>query len=508
MATNNKLIAKNTMMLYFRMFLVIAIQLYTVPVILRVLGVENYGIYNVVAGVVTMFTFVNGSLASGTQRFFAYAMGKNDKEGLQKVFNANITVYGMFSLVSVVVLEVFCVWFLNNKMTIPPEKLWIANWILQMSIFQFVVNLMTTTYEAAIISHEHMNIYAYLSILDCGLKLAVVFLLQITPWDVLLSYAILQTIVIVGMQLINQIYCTSKFEECRHYHFEWDKPLIKSLLSYAGFNVIGSLAGLLSGYGVNLVQNVFFGPILNAAHGISSQISGVLSQFTFNVRMAVRPQIVKSYAAQQIEDMWNLVFQSGKLTFYLFSFMCVPLLIELPYVLDLWLKTVPDYTITISRIMIVSMLITTLTAPLNAVYQAANKLKHVQLYSSAIVLFSVPVSYLILKVYENVLICYITNISLNFIASVATVIIAKHDINMSISRFMKQVVLPSIICFAIPFAIMVCITPHFEPSFLRLVFTCVLSVLVSATIMWFLGMNQQEKAFVIHLVRTKILHKE
>lgn len=508
MATNNKLIAKNTMMLYFRMFLVIAIQLYTVPVILRVLGVENYGIYNVVAGVVTMFTFVNGSLASGTQRFLAYAMGKGDNDELKKVFNANITVYGLFSVVSVIVLEGFCVWFLNNKMTIPADRLWVANWVLQLAIFQFVINLMTTTYNAAIIAHEHMNIYAYLGILECVLKLVVVFLLQVSPWDLLLTYAILQTIVIVGMQLINQIYCARKFEECRQYHFEWDKPMIKSLLSYAGFNVIGSLAGLLSGYGVNLVQNVFFGPVLNAAHGISSQLSGVLGQFTFNVRMAVRPQIVKSYAAKQIEDMWNLVFQSGKLTFYLFSFMCIPLLIELPYVLDLWLDEVPDYTIAISRIMIVSMLITTLTAPLNAVYQAANKLKNVQLYSSAIILFSVPVSYLILKVYENALICYITNITLNIFASVATVLIAKHDLKMNIGRFMGHVVIPSIVCLVLPFTAMLFITPRFEPSFMRLIITCVVSVILSAVTMWTIGMKKQEKDFVIRFVNNKIIKKK
>ena len=442
MPVNNKTIAKNTMMLYVRMFLVIAIQLYTVPVILRVLGVEDYGIYNVVAGVVTMFTFVNGSLASGTQRFFAYAIGQKDDEELRRVFNANITVYGLFSIVSIFILEGFCVWFLNYKMNIPSNRLWVANWVLQLSILQFVINLMTTTYNASIIAHEKMSIYAYFSILDCVLKLVVVFMLQVSPWDMLLTYAILQTLLVMIMQFLNQFYCAYNFIECRHYRFNWDKPLIKSLMSYASFNVIGSLAGLLCGYGVNIIQNLFFGPILNAAHAISQQISGIINQFTFNVRMAVRPQVVKSYAANEIEAMWTLVHQSGKLTFFLFIFMSIPLLIELPYILDLWLDTVPDNTVAICRISILTILITTLTAPLNAVYQAANKLKHVQLYSAGIILFSVPVSYLILLIYKNVLVCYITNITLNFIASVATILIAKYDLNMSISRFINQAILP------------------------------------------------------------------
>lgn len=506
MATNNKLIAKNTMMLYFRMFLVIAIQLYTVPIILKTLDVENYGIYNVVAGVVTMFTFVNGSLSSGTQRFFAYAMGQNDKEGLKKVFNANITVYGLFSILSVILLEAFCVWFLNNKMVIPKEKLWAANWVLQLAILQFAINLMTTTFNAAIIAHEKMNIYAYISILDCILKLVVVFLLQISPMDLLITYAILQTCVIVLLQIINQVYCYKHFEECRRYTFQWDKTLIGSLLSYAGFNVIGSIAGLLSNYGVNIIQNLFFGPILNAAHSISSQISGVLSQFTFNVRLAVRPQIVKNYAAKEIESMWKLMFQSGKLTFYLFIFISVPLLIELPYILDWWLDTVPDHTVIICRMMIISLLINTISAPLNAVFQAANKLKHVQLYSAAILLFIVPASYITLLFYKNVLVAYSTTIGLNIVAAGVSIIIAKYDLDMSLKDFCNKVVFKCALCLVMPFFITFMSVFYMKQSFIRLIISCIISTISSVIVIWLLGLNKEEKNFVVNFIKKK-LHK-
>lgn len=505
MATNSKLIAKNTMMLYLRMFLVIAIQLYTVPVVLKYLGVEDYGIYNVVAGVVTMFTFVNGSMATGTQRFLAYAIGRNDKDGLKAVFNANITVYAIFSIIVFILLEGFGIWFVNTKLVIPEERLWVANWIFQMSVFNFVVSLMTTSYSAAIIAHEKMNMFAYIGILDCVLKLIVVFLLQLSPIDYLLTYACLQSLCGILIMLLYQIYCKSKFDECKRYRFEWNKVLIKDLLSYASLNVIGSLANILCTSGVNLIQNVFFGPVLNAAHSIAQQIQGVLSQFTGNVRVAVKPQIVKSYACGELDSMWSLLFRSGKLTFYLFIFITVPVLIELPTILSLWLKIVPEYTVHICRMLLISLLIDTISAPLIAVFQAANKQKHVQLISSGILLLTIPVSYCVLCVYNHVLVAYTTLIVLGIISSLSRIIIARYDVGLEIWRFLYDVVFKDTLCICLAYLSTYILVSTIDAGFVRVILTCVVSSVFTALIVWTLGLDRIEKEFVLSTIKKKVI---
>ena len=355
MSTNTR-IAKNTLLLYFRMFLLIIVQLYTVPIVLRTLGASDYGLYYVVGGIVAMFSFIGSSLSSGSQRFIAYALGKRDIKLLKRTFDTTVSIYIVFAIISFILLEIGGIWFLNYQMNIPADRLIAANWCYQFSLFAFVINLMVIPYMATVIAHERMSLFAYLSILECVLKLGVAIASQYILKDKLIVYAISIFVVAVLVQTVYWLYCRFQFAECKNYSFSWSSKTGKELLTYSGWNVVGSLAIISRQQGLNVLLNLFFGTILNAAHSIAQQIYGVLMQFVNNLYMATRPQITKFYAVGDTVEMWNLVFRSAKLAFYLLMLISIPLIIEMNTILMLWLGDVPQYTVEISVLMIISLI--------------------------------------------------------------------------------------------------------------------------------------------------------
>ena len=301
-------------------------------------------------------------------------------------------------------------------MNIPADRLYAANWVLQLSILAFLINLVSIPYNAAVIAHERMSLYAYISILECGLKLIATIALQYVLLDKLILYAVFICMITVSVRIIYQLYCRKHFEECRHYRFSGQTYMGKDLLAYSGWNMIGAVALISRQQGINIVINLFFGPLLNAAHSIAQHISGVFTQFVNNIYIASRPQITKSYASGQVGEMWKLVFRSSKLAFFLLMLICVPVLIEMDFVLKWWLHDVPTYTVSIARLMILSILIETLGNQVIGVYQAANKIRRYQLYSSTIILFNVPLSYLLLRITpNNPIIPYIVSVSLSIL---------------------------------------------------------------------------------------------
>ena len=506
--SNNRRIARNTLLLYIRMLLLIFVQLYTVPIILEALGVEDYGIYNVVGGVVTLFSFVGSSLASGSQRFIAFEIGRGDKVRLKKIFDSTITIYLVIALVSAVLLEIAGYWFLNTRMNIPLERISAANWVFQLSVITFLVNLLSIPYNALVIAHERMSFFAYLSISECLLKLLVALLLPYVLLDKLVIYALLICAIAIISRILYQLYCKRYFYECRRYHFSWKTYLGKELFVYSGWNMIGSVAFISKQQGLNIVINLFFGPLLNAAHSIAQQINGVLSQFINNVYIATRPQITKLYAGDKVEDMWQLVFCSSKLAFFLLMLVSVPALIEIETVLNAWLHEVPPYTVPIARMMIISILIETLSNQVIGAYQAANKIKKYQLYSSTIILLNIPISYLVLKMYpDNPLIPYMFSVLLS-VAYVCSILWnARKEIGLDLWAYVKKVCLTDIVVYLLVMGfVWVCILP-FSSSFLRLVLSVCLSVLFSFGVVWFLGLNPVEKNFVKNIVKQKILRK-
>lgn len=501
---NNKRIAKNTLLLYVRMLLLIIVQLYTVPVVLKALGVEDYGIYNVVAGVVTMFSFIGGSLASGSQRFIAFELGKKNKERLKYIFDVTISIYIILAIIAFILLEAGGYYFLNNNMNIPANRLCAANWVFQLTILAFIINLISIPYNAAVIAHEKMSIFAYVSILECFLKLITVIILQFVLFDHLIVYSLLICFITIIIRIIYQVYCRKQFDECRNFKFVFDLYKSKDLLIYSWWNMIGSVALISRQQGLNIIINLFFGPLLNAAHSIGQQINGVLSQFINNVYMATRPQMTKLYANNEIKEMWSLVFHSSKLAFYLLMVLSIPLLLELDEILIIWLYKVPPYTSTIGKLMIISILIETLANQIIGAYQAQNKIKRYQVYSSTIILLNIPISYISILYFSNPIIPYVISVLLSVLYVCSIIWNARKELNMNIEEYVKQVILNVVVVYCFSILIVWSCIKMLEPSFLRILVTCIISLSASSLIIWLIGLDKTEKDFIIKVVKQKL----
>ena len=393
---NNKRIAKNAALLYFRMLITMLVSLFTVRIVLDVLGVVDYGIYNVVAGVVTMFSFLSGTMASASQRFFAYEIGSDNILKLRKIFSVTFTIYVLIALVVLLLTETIGLWFLNHKMVLPEDRIEAANWVYQFAILSFVLTIMAIPYQAVIIAREKMKIYAYVSIIEVTLKLLIVLLLLLFSIDKLKLYSVLMFISAGIVAFIYRSYCKNKFNEAT-YSFSNDKELYREILSYSGWNILGSLSVVFKNQGVNILLNLFFNPAINAARGIAFQINAILLNFSNSFYTAVRPQITKSYASGDTLYMRNLVFQSSKFAFFLMMILTIPLLLETKFVLTLWLKELPDYVVVFSQLVMINSLIEVMNMPLVSAIQATGRMKLYQTTISVLLLMNLPISYFFLK---------------------------------------------------------------------------------------------------------------
>ncbi|MGL4583180.1 MAG: oligosaccharide flippase family protein, partial [Flavobacterium sp.] len=340
--SNTKTIAKNTLFLYFRMFLIMGVTLYTSRVVLQQLGISDYGIYSLVGGIVAMLGFFNAAMSSATQRYLSFDIGKGDEQKLRKTFSATLTIHILIAVLALILAETIGLWYINYKMVFPDDRLYAVNVVYQFSILTFLLAIVQVPYNALIIARERMKVYAYVSILEAGLKLAIVFIL-ILGEDKLILYSILIFVVAFVIRMIYQLYCQRQFKESK-YRFEYDKEYFGELLAYSGWNLFGNFAAVARGQGVNMVLNLFFGTVVNAAYGITMQIQGAVQMFVTNFQMAVNPQIIKSFASGDKERMFNLVFQSSKFSYFLILLIVGPLVFNIDFILELWLGEVPQAT--------------------------------------------------------------------------------------------------------------------------------------------------------------------
>ena len=502
---SKKRIVRNTLVLYVQMFLTLLVQLYVVPVLLRSLGVADYGIYNVVAGVVTMFSFVSGSLTSAAQRFMAYSIGRGDETELRNVFSYTFLIYLVIAISLCILLEVFGVWFLNSQMEIPADRLYAANWVFHFTVIFFALEIMIIPFRADIIAHERMNVLAYMTISECLLKLGAAIAITFVTFDRLILYSGLLTIVAVLIVIAYWIYCRKNFIECRSISPKWNKGTSQSLLTYSGWNIIGSLALILRNQGLNIVQNLFFGPVLNAAHSIAQHVQGAVGRFVDIVYVASRPQITKLYAAGQKDMMWDLIFQSAKMAFFLMMLICIPAILEIDMVLKLWLHDVPSYTAVIAKLMMLSLLVETLVNQIIAAYQAANKIKRYQLYSSTILLLNIPLSYIVLKINPDYpQIPYLVSVVLSVAYIVSILWIAKSEVQMDVKRYLKIVMVRNAVVFLLSIIMSYYACSILEPSLLRIVYTMIVSTIISVFNIWFIGLDSQERQYVFTLIKNRI----
>lgn len=394
---NNKRIAKNTLLLYFRQLLLMFIGLFTSRVVLNSLGVENYGVYNVVGGIVAMFTLLTGSLSAAISRFINVGLGKGDIGRLNVIFSTAVNVQiGMAILVGLL-CEIGGVWFLNTHLNIPIARMEAANWVLQLSIITFCINLISVPYNAAIIAHEKMNVFAYISILEGVFKLIVAYTLYVSPYDKLKTYAVLLTVIAIILRLIYGFYCGKTFKEC-HYHYVFDKQILKDISGFAGWNFFGSGAYLFNTQGVNIVTNLFFGVAANAARGVATQAEGIVKTFVTNFTTAINPQIMKSYAEGNLHYTFSLVCRGAKFSYCLMLIFAVPFMFETETIMTLWLKTYPPEAPLFLRLSMIGTMFDLLgNSTANAAW-ATGKIKRYYLYVATIGCLVFPISWICFEI--------------------------------------------------------------------------------------------------------------
>ena len=434
-----KRMAKNTGMLYFRMLLTMAVSLYTSRVILQTLGIEDYGIYNVVAGFVTMLGFLNSAMSSATQRFLAFELGKPNANDVRGIFSMSLNIHVLIALVVFLLGETIGIWFVRTQMTIPIDRLFAAQWVFHLALLSFVVNIISVPYNALIIANEQMKVFAWVSIVDVILKLLIVFMLAWFGMDKLILYGILSLAVTVAIFMIYRLYCKQKYVESR-FRLYWDKKLFSIMLSYTGWNLWGNIAVVMSGQGINVLLNIFFGPTVNAARAIAMQVSSALSSFVQNLQVAISPQIIKSYAAEDMAYMYQLVCYGAKYNFFLLFFLAMPVIINTDLILKVWLGLVPEYTSIFVKLIIINILIDCVSAPLMTAAQASGKIKIYQSVVGGLLLLNMPFSYLLLKMgYEPYMVIYV-GIILSIVAFMARLLIVRQLVFLPVLTYLKEVV--------------------------------------------------------------------
>ena len=396
-AEDNKRIAKNTLMLYGRMLFSMAVSLYTSRLVLNTLGVEDFGIQNVVGGFVAMFSLISGSLSAAVSRFITYELGRGDKERLNQVFATSLFIHIALAIAVLLLSETIGIWFVNNKMTIPVERLTAANWVFQCSILSFILGLLSIPYNAVIVAHERMGAFAYIGILEVLLRLAIILFIAFSPWrfDRLIIYAILLVALSALMRAIYTIYCRRNFSECRT-ALRFDKACWREMSSFAGWNFIGSSSAVLKDQGVNILINLFFGPILNAARGIAMTVNGAICGFVNNFMVALNPQITKSYASGDYPFLFSLIERGARFSFYIILFLALPVLFETDFVLALWLKQYPDHTVNFVRLIILLSMCEMVSNPLVTLQLATGKIRNYQIAVGGMQMMNFPLSYLCL----------------------------------------------------------------------------------------------------------------
>ena len=503
---NNKRIAKNTLLLYFRMLFMMVVSLYTSRIILNALGVEDFGIYNVVGGVVAMFSVISGSLSAAISRFITYELGKGDQGKLNNIFSASVTIQLLLSLIIVILIESVGVWFLNAKMTIPEARMTAANWVLQFSIITFVINLISVPYNAAIIAHERMSAFAYISILEAVCKLAIAFLIMVSPMDKLIFYALLMCAVSIIVRLTYGHYCKKHFTECT-YRFHWDKDILMKMFGFAGWNFIGASSAVLRDQGGNIVINLFFGPSVNAARGIANQVNGAITGFVWNFMTALNPQITKSYASGDREYMMTLIFQGARLSFYMLIFLSLPVLVNTHYILVIWLKLVPEHAVLFVQLILVFAMCESISNPLVTAMLATGKIRNYQIVVGGLQLLNLPLSYICLRlgfIPESVLLVAIV-ISLCCLA--ARLYMLRSMIGLSSILYMKKVFLNVLVVAVCSVIVPMALVKYVDENFLSFVLVSLVAMFCTIMVEYYIGCNRRERAFVvdkINKLRTKI----
>ncbi|MBU2907268.1 lipopolysaccharide biosynthesis protein [Arenibacter algicola] len=493
--SNNKRIAKNTAMLYFRMLLIMGVTLYTTRIVLRILGVEDFGIYNVVGGVITMASFLSASMSSAIQRFISFELGQNNLLQLNRVFGMSINIHILISFVVLIIAETLGLWFINTQLTIPTERLIAANWVYQFSVLAFIVNIISVPYNAVILAYEKMSIFAYIGILEVVLKLTAAFALNWFGFDKLALYAIFIFIISLIVRIFYGIYVEQNIQDCT-YSFFWDKKLFNTLLNFAGWNLWGNIAFVTYNQGINILLNIFFGPAINAARAIAYQVNSALNSFVANFQVALKPQIIKSYATGDNGYMQALIFSGAKYSFFLMMLLCAPIILSTSQILDLWLDTVPAYTVVFCRLVLIETIINSISGTLMSGAQASGKIKLYQGLVGGLLMLILPISYAFLYFgYPPETTLYIS-ISFAILALIFRVYIVSSLLIFSKMAFLKKVLFPATIITVLITLTGLGLAQYSEMNITSFIVTNLVLIITIVTSIVFIGLEKKERVFL------------
>lgn len=496
-AENTKRIAKNTLMLYIRMLFSMLVSLYTSRVVLNTLGVEDYGIYNVVGGVVAMFSLISNSLSASVSRFLTFELGRGDMERLKETFSTSLLIHLVLAGIVFILAESVGVWFLNTQMTIPAGRLYAANWVFQASILSFMFGLSSVPYNASITSHERMSAFAYIGMLDVVLRLLIVLFIAYAPFrfDRLIVYSLLTVGVGMALQCIYLWYCRKNFEECR-FRLRFNKKCWKEMGAFAGWNFIGCTAVLLKDQGVNILLNLFIGPVINAARGIANSVNNVLSSFAGNFMTALNPQITKSYAAGDYDYMFSLVERGSRFSYYILLLFALPILFEADFVLTLWLKHYPAHTVNFVRLILLVTMCDTLSNTLINLQVSTGKIRNYQLAVGGVYLMNFPLSYICLKIGLQPESTFIVALIVAVACLFLRLLFLRKMVGLSMKRYLYKVC-GNVLCVTLAAAILPgLLYMQIPEGWVRFLIIGIVSILCTMISIYCIGCNTNERNFI------------
>ena len=495
------------MFLYFRMFLIMGVTLYTSRIVLKALGVEDFGLYNVVGGIVTMFSFINHSLGAATSRYITFELGKKDYTRLNRIFNVALAAHIVIALIIILLAETIGLWFFYEKMEIPESRLNAAFWVYQISILTSFFAMTQVPYNAVIIARENMKIFAFIGIVEVMIKLLIVFLLTYSPIDKLIYYAMLLCTLQISILFFYRYYCIRNYRECKLKIYK-DRVLFKTIFIYGASDMIGQMSVLAQGQGLNLLLNVYFGPVVNAARAIAYQVQGAVNNFSSNFMTAVKPQIIKSYAEGNLQEMWVLVVQSSCFSFYLLWMICLPLCLEAETILELWLGNYPEHSTSFLILILIHCLIQSLKTPRTTVFHALAKILASNVTVGLVLCLAFPLAYTFLELGgspESVF--WAANITIAA-SEIVSVLVLKRFLDFSIAKYFLSVhcrcIMVVFVSISIPYILHDRI---FEAGILRLLSTCLISFVSVALTSFYLGMDRNMRMKISKIIKKRINYR-
>lgn len=499
----NKIIVKNTIFLYIRTFVSMLISLYTSRKILEALGISDFGIYNVVGGVITMLTFLNGSMSVATQRFLTVELGRKDKGNYNRIFNMAVLIHLGLAALVLIAAETVGLWFVNTYLNIPAGRMSAANWVYQASILSTILGILQTPYHASIISHEHMHIYAYVGLGESFGRLFLVLLLIVYPYDRLIFWGFIIFFFQFLMAIIYRVYCIRQFPECK-LCLKWDNSIFSTMLKFTGWNMFGTVAWLLKDQGVNILMNIFGGTVANAARGISVQVSSAVQGLTGGFQSAVNPQLTKRYAAKDTEATCRLLCESSKISYFLLFIIALPVMMEADFILKLWLVEVPPMAPLFTRIILIESLLSAMGNPMITSLMATGNIKWYQIVVGSSLLFIVPITYIFLKIGFPIETALIVSALFILLGDVMRVIFCKKQLGLSLRLFSLKVVLPITVVTILSVILPGFIHYHLSEGWGRLILSTVVSCLIVSILIYTIGLTTTERKFIMNGIISRI----